>query len=113
MSGNQRLKNEGGNSQYNQFEGSFNKGLLFFNQQLFSPGSKICNVDNNGRDLIQPSLFDTYGGIISVEQFYKHNKMSNALSRSSTPNNYTSIHDGMRSSSCNETGHKLTKTRIS
>ena len=56
MSGNQKLKNEGGNSQYNHFEGSFNKGLLFFNQQLFSPCSKICNVDNNGRDLIQPSL---------------------------------------------------------
>ena len=98
--GNQKLKNEGGNSQYNHFEGSFNKGLLFFNQQLFSPCSKICNVDNNGRDLIQPSLFNTYGGIISVEQLYKRNKMSNALSRSSTPNNYKSIHDGMRTSSC-------------
>ena len=107
MSGNQKLKNEGGNPQYNHFEGSFNKGLLFFNQQLFSPCSKICNVDNNGRDLIQPSLFNTYGGIISVEQLYKRNKMSNALSRSSTPNNYKSIHDGMRSSSCSETGRNV------
>ncbi|KAF4011295.1 hypothetical protein G4228_001956, partial [Cervus hanglu yarkandensis] len=107
MSGNQKLKIEGKNSQYNQFEGSFNKGFLFFNQQLFSPCSKICNVDNNGRDLIQPSLFNTYGGIISVEQLSKCNKMRNALSRSSTPNNYKSIHDGMRSSSCNETGHNV------
>ena len=107
MSGHQKLKHEGENSQYNQFEGSFNKALLFFNQQLVSSCSKICNVDNHGRDLIQPSLFNTYGGIISVEQLYKCNKMRNTLSRSSTPNNDKSIHDGMRSSSCNETGHNV------
>ncbi|XP_065782662.1 zinc finger protein 267-like isoform X1 [Muntiacus reevesi] len=41
MSGDQKLKYEGENSQYNQFEGSFNKGFLFFNQKLFSPCSKI------------------------------------------------------------------------
>nr|XP_020771952.1 zinc finger protein 93-like [Odocoileus virginianus texanus] len=104
---NQKLIHEGKNSQYNQFEGYFNKDFLSFNQQPFSPCSKICNVDNNGRDLIQPSLFNTYGGIISVEQLYKCNKMRNALSRSSTPNSYKSIHDGMRSSSCNETGHNV------
>nr|XP_020769621.1 LOW QUALITY PROTEIN: zinc finger protein 519-like [Odocoileus virginianus texanus] len=107
MSGNQKLKHEGENSQYNQFEGSFNKGFLFLNQQLFSPCSKMCNVDNNGRELIPPSLFNTHGGIISVEQLSKCNKMRNALSRSSTPNNYKSTHDGMRSSSCNETGHNV------
>ncbi|XP_065776806.1 zinc finger protein 724-like [Muntiacus reevesi] len=107
MSGNQKLKDEGENSQYNQFEGSFNKGFLFSNQQLFSPFSKTFNIDNNGRDLIQPSLLNTYGVIISVEQLSKCNKMRNALSRSSTPNNYESIHDGMRSSSCNETGHNV------
>ena len=107
MPENQKFKNEGENSQYNQFNESFSKGLLFLNQQIFSAHSKICNVDNNGRDLIQPSLFNTYGGIISVEQLYKRNKMSNALSRSSTPNNYKSIHDGMRSSSCSETEHNV------
>ena len=107
MSGNQKLKHEGENSHHNQFEGSFNKGFLFFNQQRFSPCSKICNVDNNGRDLTQSSLFNTYGGIIGVEQLSKCNKMSNALSRSSTPNSYKSLHDGMRSSSCNETGHSV------
>ncbi|XP_065782629.1 zinc finger protein 724-like [Muntiacus reevesi] len=107
MSGDQKLKNEGGSSQCNQFEGSFNKGFLFSKQQLFSPCSKIWNVDNNGRDLIQPSLFNRYGGIINVEQLYKCNKMRNALSRNSTPKNSKSIHDGMRSSSCNETGHNV------
>ena len=107
MSGNQKLRNEGGNSQYNQFEGCFNKGFLFFNQQLFYPCFKICNVDYNERDLIQPSLFNTYRGIMSVEQLYKCNKMRNALSRSSTPSNYKSIHDGMRSSSCNQTWHNV------
>ncbi|XP_043753916.1 zinc finger protein 736-like [Cervus elaphus] len=88
MSGNEKVKNEGENPKYNQFEGSFNKGFLFFNQQLFSPCCKICNVENNGRDLIQPSLVNTYGGIISAEQLSKCNKMRNAVSRSSTPNKY-------------------------
>jgi len=33
--------------------------------------------------------------------------MSNALHKSSTPNNYKSMYDGVRSYSCNETGYNL------
>ena len=44
---------------------------------------------------------------MSVEDLYNCNKMRNALSRSCTLNNYKSIRDGMRSSSCNETGHNV------
>ena len=32
---------------------------------------KMCNVDNNGRDIIQPSLFNTYQ--------FSHSVMSNSL----------------------------------
>ncbi|KAJ1073610.1 hypothetical protein K5549_021303, partial [Capra hircus] len=57
---NQKLKNHGENSQYNQFERSVSKGSLFFHQQTVSLCSKMCNVDNNGRELIPPSLFNTH-----------------------------------------------------
>lgn len=107
MPENQKFKNEGENSQYNQFNESFSKGLLFLNQQIFSAHSKICNVDNTRRDLSEPSLSNTCGGILSVEQLYKCSKMSNALHKSSTPNNYKSMYDGVRSYSCNETGYNL------
>ena len=42
-----------------------------------------------------------------MEQLYRCNKLRNVLSRNSTANNYKSIHDGMRSSSFNETGHNV------
>ena len=60
MSEHQKFKNEGENSQYNQFEGFVSSGSLVFHQQIFSPHAKMCNVDNNGRDIILPSLFNTY-----------------------------------------------------
>ena len=52
---NQKLKNDGENAQYNQFEGSVSKGSLFFHQQTVSLHSKMCNVGNNGRELIPTS----------------------------------------------------------
>ena len=107
MPENQKFKNEGENSQYNQFNESFSKGLLFLNQQIFSANSEICNIDINGRDLTEPSLSNTYGGVINMEQLYRCSKMSNALHKSSTPNNYKSMYDGVRSYSCNETGYNL------
>ena len=53
---NQKFKNDRENSQYNQFEGSVNKGSLFFHQQTVSFCSKMCNVDNNGKELIPLSF---------------------------------------------------------
>uniref|UniRef100_A0ABI0NWB6 Uncharacterized protein n=1 Tax=Bos taurus TaxID=9913 RepID=A0ABI0NWB6_BOVIN len=103
---NQKFKNDGENSQYNQFEGSVSKGSLFFHQQTVSLCSKMCHVDNNGRELIPPSLFNTHHDTVNTEQLLTCNNMSQALSKSSTPNNYKHIYDGVRNHSCNETGYK-------
>ena len=51
ISEHQKFKNEGENSQYNQFEGSMSRGSLFFPQQILYAHAKMCNVDNNGRDI--------------------------------------------------------------
>ncbi|XDB60336.1 hypothetical protein AB1E18_013709 [Capra hircus] len=99
---NQKFKNDGENSQYNQSEGSVSKGSLFFHQQTVSLCSKMCNVDNNGRELILPSFFNTHHDMVNMEQLLTCNNRSQALSKSSTPNNYKNIYDGVRSHSCNE-----------
>ncbi|XP_069408545.1 zinc finger protein 724-like [Ovis canadensis] len=99
---NQKFKNDGENSQYNQSEGSVSKGSLFFHQQTVSLCSKMCDVDNNGRELILPSFFNTHHDTVNTEQLLKCNNRSQALSKSSTPNNYKHIYDGVRSHSCNE-----------
>ncbi|XP_069407522.2 zinc finger protein 724-like [Ovis canadensis] len=104
MSENQKLKNDGENSQYNQFEGSVNKGSLFFHQQTVSLHSKMCNVDINGRELIPPPLLNTHHDTVNKEQLLTCNNTRQALSNSFTPNNYKNIYDGVRSHSCNETG---------
>ncbi|XP_017918344.1 PREDICTED: zinc finger protein 2 homolog [Capra hircus] len=103
---NQKVKNDGENSQYNQFEGSVSKGSLFFHQQTVSLCSKMCNVDINGKELIPPSLFNTHHDTVNTEQLLTCNNTSQALSKSSTPNDYKNIYDGVRSHSCNETGCK-------
>ncbi|XP_017918488.1 PREDICTED: putative zinc finger protein 66 [Capra hircus] len=109
MSENQKFKNDGENSQYNQFEGSVSKGSLFFHQQTVSLCSKMCNDDSNGRELIPPSLFTAHHDTVNTEQLLMCNNTSQALSKSSTPNNYKNIYDGVRSHSCNETRCKTTQ----
>ena len=54
MSEKEKFTNDGENSQDNQLEESVSNGSLFFHQQTGSLQYKMCNVDNNGRDLIQP-----------------------------------------------------------
>ena len=75
ISEHQKFKNEGENSQYNQFEGSMSRGSLFFHQQIFSAHAKMCNVDNNGRDITEPSLFNTSHYMVNVEELSTCNKM--------------------------------------
>lgn len=96
MSESQRFENEGKKSHYDQFERSFSKGSLFFNQQIFSPSSNICNVDNNGGVCIQPSSFNGYYSIDNMDQPYTCNQTSEALSESSIFSNYNSIYNGAR-----------------
>ena len=107
MSEDQKFKNEGKDSQCNQLERSFSKGSVFFKQQIFFPFSKICNVDNNGRDFIQTSMVNAYGGVVNAGQLFMCCKMSKALRKSSTPNNYKSLCDGVRKYLFNETGHNI------
>ena len=80
------------------------RGSLFFPQLIFSVPSEMCNVDDNGRDVIQPSLFKTYCDMVNIQQLSMHNKMSQTLSKSSSSNNYNSIYGGLRRYSGNETG---------
>ena len=101
----EKFTNDGENSQYNQLEGSVSIGSLFFHQQTGSLQSKMCNVDNNERDLIQPSLFDTYHDRVNIKHLFMCNNMSQALSRSSNPSCYESIYDGVRNCSCNGSGY--------
>ena len=82
-------------------------GSLVFHQQIFSPHAKMCNVDNNGRDIIQPSLFNTSHGMVNVEELSMCNKMSQPLSKSSNPSHYKSIYDEVRGYSGNKTGYKV------
>ena len=105
MSEDQKFKNEGKDSQCNQLERSFSKGSVFFKQQIFFPFSKICNVDNTGRDFIHTSMVNAYVGVVNAGQLFMYHKMSKALSKSSTPNNYKSLYDGVRKYLFNETGH--------
>ena len=107
MSENQKFKNDGENSQCNQFEGSVSRKSLFFHQQIFSLHSKVCNVDDSGRDVIQPSLFNTSHDTVNTEELSVCNKMNQTLSKSSRSSNYTIIYDGVKVYSCNETGHNF------
>ena len=84
------------NPQY-QFGRSISKCSLYLNQQIVSPYSKTCNVDNNGRVFIQPTLFYRYHSIGNTKQLFMCNKMSKALSKSSIFNNHRSIYNGARS----------------
>ena len=96
MSEHLQLNNEWEKSQSNQFERSVSRGSFFFPRQIFSLHSKMYNVDDNGGNIIQPSLFNTYCDMVNMEQLFMCTKIGQALSRSSTPNNYKSICDGVR-----------------
>ena len=104
MSEHLQFNSEWENSQSNQFEGSVSRGSFFFPQQIFSLHSKMYNVDDTGRDGIQPSLFNTYCDMVSTQQLSMCNKMSQALNKRSSPNHYKSIHECVRRYSSNETG---------
>ena len=103
----EKFTNDGENSQYNQLEGSVSIRSLFFHQQTGSLQSKMCNVNNNGSDLIQPSLFDAYHDRVNIKQLFMCNNTSQALSRGSNPNSYQSIYDGARNSSCSDSGYNI------
>ncbi|XP_060996608.1 zinc finger protein 736-like [Dama dama] len=66
MSEHLQFNNEWENSQSHQFERSMTRRSLFFPQQIFSLHSKMYNVDDNGRDVIQPSLFNTYCDVVNT-----------------------------------------------
>lgn len=107
MCENQRFKNVEWISQYDQFERSLTKGLLFFNQQTFSPHSELCNVGNKGRVFIQPSSFSRYHSRDNVEQHYMCNQMSDTLSKSPMFNNYESVYNGTGGYPCIEAGNTI------
>ena len=107
VSEHRNFKNEGENSQYNQLEGSVSRGSLFFHQQIFFPHAKMYNVDDNGRDVIQPSLFNTSHDMVNMEELSVCNKMSQPFCKSISPNNCKSIYDGVRGYSGNKTGYKV------
>ena len=102
-----QFNNECENSQSNQFEGSVSRVSLFFPQEIFSLHSKMYNVDDNGRDAIQPSLFNTYRDMVNTQQLSIYNKMSLTLSKSSSSNNYKNIYGGLRRYSGNETRYTV------
>ncbi|XP_043291543.1 zinc finger protein OZF-like [Cervus canadensis] len=107
MSEHLQFNNEWENSQSNQFERSMTRRSLFFPQQIFSLHSKMYNIDDNGRVIIQPSLFNTYCDVVNTQQHCMCNKMSQTLSKSSSSNNYKSISGGLRRYSGNETGYTV------
>ncbi|XP_043756600.1 zinc finger protein 383-like [Cervus elaphus] len=107
MSEHLQFNNEWENSQSNQFERSMIRRSLFFPLQIFSLHSKMHNIDDNGRDVIQPSLFNTYCDVVNTQQHCMCNKMSETLSKSSSSNNYKSISGGLRRYSGNETGYTV------
>lgn len=71
----------------------------------------MCNVDDNGRDVIQPSLFKTYCDMVNIQQLSMHNKMSQTLSKSSSSNNYNSIYGGLRGIQAMKLGVWLKETQ--
>ena len=83
------------------------RGSLFFHQQIFFPHAKMYNVDDNGRDVIQPSLFNTSHDMVNMEELSVYNKMSQHFCKSVSPNNCKSIYDGVRAYSGNKTGYKV------
>ncbi|OWK03672.1 hypothetical protein Celaphus_00013965 [Cervus elaphus hippelaphus] len=107
MSEHLKFKNEGQNSQYTQFEGSVSRKSLFFQQKIFALHSTMYSVDDNGRDVVQPSLFNVRHDIANTEQLSTCNKISQALSKSSSPSNYKGIYGGLRRYSSNQTGYKV------
>uniref|UniRef100_A0A8C6DWE1 Uncharacterized protein n=1 Tax=Moschus moschiferus TaxID=68415 RepID=A0A8C6DWE1_MOSMO len=100
-----QVNNEWENSQSNKFEGSMSRGSFFFPQQIFSLHSKMYNVDDNGRDAIQPSFFNIYCEMFNTQQLSMCNKMNQTLTNSSSSNNYKSIYGALRRNSINETGY--------
>ena len=107
MSEHLQFNNECENSQSKQFEGSMSRGSLFFPQQISSIHSKMYNVDDNGRDAIQPSLFSTSRDMVNTQELCMYNKMSQALRKSSSSNNHRSIYGGVRRYSGSETGYMV------
>ena len=107
MSEHLQFNNECENSKSKQFQGSVSRVSLFFPQQISSIQSKIYNVDDNGRDAIQPSFFNTYCDMVNTQQLSRYNKMSQTLSNSSSSNNYKSIYGGLRRYSGNENGYRV------
>ncbi|MXQ98651.1 hypothetical protein E5288_WYG020105 [Bos mutus] len=67
----------------------------------------VYNVDDNGRDALQPSLFSTYRDMVNIQQLCIYNKMSQALRKSSSSNNYQSIYGGVRRYSDSKTGYTV------
>ena len=51
----------------------------------------MYNVDDNGRDVIQPALFSTYHDMANMGQLSMCNKMSQALNKSSSPPTITRV----------------------
>ena len=107
MSEHLQFNNEWENSLSNQFERSKRRESFFFPQRIFSLHSKMYNVDNNGGDIIQPSLFSKYCDMVNTQQLSICNKMSQTLSNSSSSNNYKSIYGGLRRYSGNENGYRV------
>ena len=105
MSESQRFENEGRKSHYDQFERSFSEGSLFFHQETFSPYSNICNVNNNETVFAQLPSFNGYHSTDNAEQPSMCNPTSEALSESSSFNNYNSIYDGAGIYPCLEPGN--------
>ena len=107
MSEHLQFNTEWENSLSNQFERSVSRESFFFPRQIFSLHSMIYNVDNNGGDIIQPSLFSKYCDMVNTQQLSICNKMSQTLSNSSSSNNYKSIYGGLRRYSGNENGYRV------
>ena len=103
MSEHVQFNNKWENSQSNQFEGSMTRRSLFFPQQIFSLHSKMYNIDDNGRDVIQPSLFNIYCDVVNIQQRCMCNEMSETLNKSSSSN----IYGGLRRYSGNEPGYMV------
>lgn len=59
------------------------QGVIILSPRDISLHSKMYNVDDNGRDAIQPSLFNTYRDMVNTQQLSIYNKMSLTLSKSS------------------------------
>ena len=102
-----KFKNEGQNSQYTQFDGPVSRKSLFFQQKIFPLHSTMYSVDDNGRDVVQPTLFNVRHDIANMEQLSTCNNISQALSKSSSPSNYKGIYGGLRRYSSNQTGYKV------